>query len=263
MPKQNKPSNSSPTVYHTDDTCRATGEYTAGHCTPPFTRAFTAGDAFSKCHHGSRTDWRPSKPKWPGCQNATTAIGLTIISAAALLLITPAEMVPNAIRQIDIPIIDEARRQRASILMLLGSQATLLLILASRPPRGILPIWAAIAAALVPFAAALNQMDKDNPVQILLVLSALSPVLVRSVSILPTGKNLNSRMAFAFIYAFAFIGLPALIVNTRLGPVIALLIGVQATTAALAISITIGAVIAIILFLAAGAIAVGRATRPQ
>lgn len=263
MPKRSKRSNPTSTVYHTDDTCPSTGDYTAGHCTPPFTRPFTAGDAFTKCHHGNRTDWRSSKPKPLTSQNVTIAIGLAIITVAALLLIAPAELIPNSAQYEGIPIIAEARRQSANILMLLGTQAALLLILAALPHRRILPIWAAIAAALVPFAAALNEMDQHNPAQTGLAFIALAPILIRGISIVPFGKGLASRLAFATAWAIALIGLSALIANTRLGPIIARITGVEAITVALVLAITIGAIIIIIVFLAIGAIAHGRATRPD
>ena len=214
-----------PSAWHTKDICTETGLYVALHCTPRFEREFQAGDEFTRCPHGQATSWRLADRRRLTKANVSTFTALAAITAAALFLIWPEEISPEAIRNAHVPFLYEARQQAHSILLLFASQAMLFFILSTRQPKSVLAIWAIISAASLPFAAELNSFEQNSPTHNLVVICSCAPILVKMLGHLPTGKTAVGTLSLLVMYSCLIFALVAVIVNTKMGPILAIVFG--------------------------------------
>ena len=210
---------------NTGDTCDEPGLYIASHCTPPFRREFQPGDEFTKCHHGQWTSWQPDPMlRWTKA-NVCTAVALATITIVALFLIWPPELGPDYLQDTHVPFLYEARKQAHGILLIFASQAMLLVILSTRQPKSVLALWAIISVAILPFAAELNRMNQDNPTQNLVAISSCVPIFIKMLGHAPTGKSILGTLVWLGTYAIIGISVVAVLVNTRLGPILAIVFG--------------------------------------
>ena len=231
---------------HTGETCERAGTYKARHCTPNFYRQFQPGDDFTKCKHGQHTTWTLA-PSWPPSKaNIGTFVALAMLSVGAVFLVWPQELGPETLRSAYVPILFEARRQSHGILLLLASQALIISIVTTRQSNGTLAAWAIICAAVLPFAAELNKLDQNNATQNLVVICSCAPIFIKIMSHAPTGRSLGQSLVWIMAYGVVGIAAVAVVINTRLGPIFAIIFGWEVTNLVLAIIILLAAIAIIV-----------------
>lgn len=238
---------------HTGDICTETGSYIAGHCTPRFEREFQAGDQFTRCPHGDLTSWQMRSRRQLTKTNVSTFAALAFITMAALFLIWPQELGPESLQNAHVPFFYEARMQAHGLLLLFASQAMLIVIIITRQPRSILAVWAIISVAALPFAAELNRLDQGNPTQNLVVICSCTPIFIKLLGHVPTGKSPVATLALLGLYSLLGISVIAVVLNTRLGPILAVVFG-QDVVEGIILFVIMGAwiVIVVTIFLLVG-----------
>ncbi len=245
---------SSPPTGHTGDRCTKTGQYVAGHCTPRFERTFQEADQFTECRHGNLTSWDSSDRDGLTRASVSTSVALALRTIGALFLIWPETAGPEFLRSAHVPLLYEARNQSNGILLMFGSQAMLLFIMTTRSPMRVLAVWAVISAAALPFAAELYRLDQGTPTQNLVALCSCSPVFIRILGHVPTGKSKVEALSWLLLYSVLGIVIVAVIVNTKVGPILTVVFG-QDVVAGTIFLVILGVVIVVptVIFLLVGA----------
>ena len=248
---------------HSGDTCTRPGLYIAIHCTPSFAREFQAGDKFTRCIHGQQTRWELSPPIRLNKATITTALALGIITVAAVFLIWPQELGPAVLRNAHVPFLYEARNQSHPILLLFGSQALLIVLIVTKQPKGFLVIWAIVSAATLPFAAELNRLALGQPIQHLVFVSACMPIFIKFLGHVPTGTSTVGKLSLISLYSVVGLAFVAIVVNTKLGPILAIVFGRDAVEVLLLVIIGFAAIILVGAGLVLGGVAAVRMLQDQ